>query len=107
VGGRGTAAGAGVRPEEGESRTDAKRPPGSDQPPGPDGAKAAREPAAAGPDPGLCGDCVHARVIESKRGSRFYLCELAAVDVRFSKYPRLPVVRCGGYRRAPAAPVHQ
>lgn len=49
-------------------------------------------------NPGLCGDCVHARVVESRRGSRFYLCGLSAVDPRFPKYPRLPVLRCGGYR---------
>ena len=49
-------------------------------------------------DPGLCGSCTNARVIENRRGSTFYLCELAAVDPRFRKYPLLPVLRCDGYR---------
>jgi hypothetical protein len=38
--------------------------------------------------------------VESARGSTFWLCGLAAVDPRFSKYPRLPVLRCEGYARA-------
>jgi hypothetical protein len=46
---------------------------------------------------GLCIDCRNVRVVESKRGSRFYLCELSEVDPRFPKYPRLPVLRCLGY----------
>lgn len=60
-----------------------------------------RDPCSRGPrvNPGLCGDCVHARVIESRRGSRFYLCGLSSVDPAFPKYPRLPVLRCRGYRR--------
>jgi hypothetical protein len=47
---------------------------------------------------GLCADCVHARRIESDRGSKFYLCELAAVDPAYRKYPALPVIRCPGYQ---------
>lgn len=46
---------------------------------------------------GLCASCSHARIIESKRGSRFYLCERSRVDPRFPKYPPLPVLRCIGY----------
>jgi hypothetical protein len=49
------------------------------------------------PDPGLCGSCEHVRIIESRRGSRFFLCRMAEVDPRFAKYPRLPVLRCIGY----------
>ena len=49
---------------------------------------------------GLCLTCVNSRVIESRKGSRFYLCELSAVDPAFPRYPRLPVVRCVGYRPA-------
>jgi len=37
------------------------------------------------------------RRMESDRGSAFYLCGLSAMDARFPKYPRLPVVRCFGY----------
>jgi hypothetical protein len=49
--------------------------------------------------PGLCQDCVHARRIESDRGSVFFLCRLALTDGRFKKYPRLPVLTCSGYER--------
>ena len=49
-------------------------------------------------NPGLCGSCVNARIIESRRGSRFYMCELSRVDPAFPKYPPLPVVKCSGYR---------
>jgi hypothetical protein len=47
--------------------------------------------------PGLCEDCTHARRIESDRGSVFFLCQLALIDSRFKKYPRLPVLSCPGY----------
>jgi len=57
-------------------------------------AEANKERACAG----LCADCVHARRIESDRGSRFYLCELSAVDPAYRKYPALPVMRCAGYQ---------
>lgn len=50
-------------------------------------------------DPGLCRDCRHSRRIESDRGSVFFRCELALEDARFPKYPRLPVIQCGGYQR--------
>ena len=46
---------------------------------------------------GLCFHCKHAKVIDSDRGSRFYLCQVSATDPRFPKYPRLPVVLCSGY----------
>lgn len=46
---------------------------------------------------GLCASCQHVQVIESPRGSTFYLCRLSTVDPAFPKYPRLPVLRCAGY----------
>ena len=46
---------------------------------------------------GLCGSCGNARAVESRRGSRFILCELSKVDDRYPKYPMLPVLRCPGY----------
>jgi len=46
---------------------------------------------------GLCASCCHCRVIESDRGSVFYRCELSSTDAAFPKYPRLPVLQCGGY----------
>jgi hypothetical protein len=48
---------------------------------------------------GLCAECLHARRHESDRGSIFYLCELSFTDVRFPKYPRLPVVSCDGFKK--------
>jgi hypothetical protein len=48
---------------------------------------------------GLCADCIHARVVESSKGSAFLLCQLSKMDPRFPKYPRLPVLSCSGYER--------
>ena len=55
--------------------------------------------APRGPAPGMCGMCAHARVIESGKGSRFYLCKLSSVDPRFPRYPPLPVLECAGFTR--------
>jgi len=49
------------------------------------------------PDPGLCGTCRHSRVVETRRGSTFRLCERSATDARFPRYPNLPVLACVGY----------
>ena len=49
-------------------------------------------------EPGLCGACRHARVIENRAGSRFYLCELSKLLPSFPRYPRLPVLRCRGFQ---------
>ena len=46
---------------------------------------------------GLCADCRHARRIANRRGSVFLLCDRAATDPRFQRYPPLPVLRCPGY----------
>jgi hypothetical protein len=48
---------------------------------------------------GLCASCVHARNVESSRGSFFLLCELSRTDPTFAKYPRLPVLSCRGYEK--------
>lgn len=49
---------------------------------------------------GLCAACRHARAIVSAKGSEFWLCERSKADPsRFVKYPRLPVLRCGGFER--------
>jgi hypothetical protein len=50
---------------------------------------------------GLCDSCVHHRVIENRRGSRFHLCERARTDARFARYPPIPVLRCLGYEPVP------
>ena len=47
--------------------------------------------------PGLCSDCLHARVIENRRGSRFWLCARSRFDPRFRRYPPLPVIACAGF----------
>ena len=46
---------------------------------------------------GLCERCANVKIVESARGSRFYLCRLSATDPRFPKYPRLPVLQCSGF----------
>jgi hypothetical protein len=50
-------------------------------------------------EPGLCASCLHARRVQSRRGSVFRLCSLSHTDARFPRYPRLPVLRCAGYER--------
>jgi hypothetical protein len=52
---------------------------------------------------GLCFTCRHSQIVPS-RHARYWLCRLAAVDPRFDKYPRLPVVACSGYEPRPDAP---
>jgi hypothetical protein len=52
-------------------------------------------------NPGLCAKCVHIKVVSSARGSEFYLCERAKSDPRYTKYPRLPVLRCPGFEPQP------
>jgi hypothetical protein len=49
------------------------------------------------PPPGLCAECRHRRVVRSKKGSVFTLCEHPALP----KYPALPVMRCDGFARQP------
>ena len=36
-----------------------------------------------GQDAGLCARCLNVKVVETPRGSRFYLCRLSAADPRF------------------------
>ncbi len=52
---------------------------------------------------GLCASCSHARVIQSAKGSSFWMCQRAAEDPRFRKYPPLPVQRCAGHEKMTAA----
>jgi hypothetical protein len=57
------------------------------------------------PRAGLCGGCTHARLVETRTGSRFILCELSRIDPRFPRYPALPVLACAGFEPLqPAAP---
>lgn len=55
-------------------------------------------PKAGATQVGLCLTCRHSKRIETAR-SVFWMCGLAAVDPRFVKYPRLPVIECDGYER--------
>lgn len=48
-------------------------------------------------EPGLCRTCVFARVITSRRGSTFLLCERSSFDEAFPRYPSLPVLACAGF----------
>jgi hypothetical protein len=48
---------------------------------------------------GLCDSCRHQKVVRNTRGSSFSMCERAKFDVRYPKYPRLPVERCPGWER--------
>jgi hypothetical protein len=50
---------------------------------------------------GLCADCVNAQKIRSDRGTKFILCRLSAKDPNFPKYPRLPVLKCAGFKPLP------
>lgn len=56
---------------------------------------------ASGPDPGLCATCRHHRIVETRRGSRFWLCARSRTDPSFPRYPRLPVLACRGYEPGP------
>ena len=46
---------------------------------------------------GLCGLCLHVRQVRTNSGSTFYLCRRSETDPRFTRYPRLPVIRCKGF----------
>jgi hypothetical protein len=54
------------------------------------------------PPAGLCERCANVKIVETRKGSRFYLCTLSEVDSRFPKYPGIPVLRCAGYVPAEA-----
>lgn len=46
---------------------------------------------------GLCGGCRHVQLVQSARGSTFYLCRLSVSDPRFPRYPPIPVLTCAGF----------
>jgi len=55
---------------------------------------------------GLCESCLHRKSIHNDRGSVFTMCLRGLTDPYYPKYPRLPVLRCPGFRQAadPAGP---
>jgi hypothetical protein len=55
----------------------------------------------ASPAAGLCERCKHQRIVKNTRGSRFSLCERSKTDPEFPRYPRLPVLECGGFEPIP------
>jgi len=61
------------------------------------------EKPGAGVEAGLCSSCEYSRVVESARGSSFYLCRLSETDERYRRYPQLPVVECSRYSEASKA----
>jgi hypothetical protein len=65
------------------------------------------EPSASPPpalpvDPGRCGDCRHALVKATNRGTAYLRCARSAWDERLPKYPPLPVRDCPGFEHADA-----
>jgi len=46
---------------------------------------------------GLCGSCVHQRLVPNTRGSVFSLCLRSREDPRYARYPPIPVARCPGH----------
>jgi len=46
---------------------------------------------------GLCARCIHARIIQSDRGSQFLRCGLSDTDPAFPRFPALPVRTCTGF----------
>jgi len=59
------------------------------------------EPVGLGVDAGLCGSCRHAIIRPTRRGPIYLRCARAASDLRFPKYPPLPVRACGGHDLQP------
>jgi hypothetical protein len=53
--------------------------------------------AKLGAMPGLCLDCRHARLNETRRGTAYLRCGRSAWDERLVRYPRLPVLDCAGF----------
>ena len=49
------------------------------------------------PSVGLCAACEHHRVVQTRTGSRFFLCQRSYIDPGYPRYPRLPVLRCRGF----------
>lgn len=59
-------------------------------------------------DAGLCGHCIHSRLIFNARGSCFSLCRAAETHAELSRYPSLPVLSCAlHYPGVPMVPENQ
>ncbi len=51
------------------------------------------------PQVGLCASCAHQQLVRNTRGSTFSLCGRSRREPDYPRYPRLPVLACGGYER--------
>ena len=47
---------------------------------------------------GLCRSCLFVRLVQTGHGSTFYLCRKSEKDPAYVRYPRLPVLRCAGFK---------
>jgi hypothetical protein len=47
----------------------------------------------------LCETCSKMQLVVTQKGSRFLLSKLSKTDSSYPKYPRQPVIRCGGYQQ--------
>ncbi len=56
------------------------------------------------PHVGLCAACRYARILETRRGARFWLCQRSRTDPSYPRYPSLPVLACAGFEFQPVAP---
>ena len=53
---------------------------------------------------GLCDRCLHQRLIRTTRGPAYSLCERSREEPeRYPRYPRLPVLDCGGFEERAGA----
>jgi hypothetical protein len=52
---------------------------------------------------GLCDTCRHVKKLSNAKGSTFYMCQRAETDPKFTRYPRLPVLKCEGFEAVKAA----
>lgn len=50
-----------------------------------------------GAEAGLCGNCAHAKLNETRRGTAYLRCLRAEWDERMIRYPRLPTQACSGF----------
>jgi len=60
--------------------------------------------ARLGAEPGLCRDCQHAKLNETRRGTAYLRCGRSAWDDRLVRYPRLPVIECAGFEARETEP---
>src|SRR5271170_5563282 len=87
----GPSSGGGITslPGDGEGRRSVTA---EDQGPGPEAGW-----AKLGAQPGLCRNCRHARLNETRRGTAYLRCGRSAWDERLVRYPGLPVLDCVGF----------